>query len=214
MFSQFKQDYYLYKFHFSKLCRRGNYIDVAANHAMEISNTFFFDRCLGWHGLCVEPNSNYLESLHRLRSCALLPTCVGDHDGEKVQFVLSGGISGIMSTNKATERWKRQGKVLRTVRLRCTTLAKVLARYPQTTIDYMSLDVEGHEVHVLRGIDWSAVKINVITVEISNNLYQQIKEFLESKGYIELTHFPDGTSARIREDVIFVASGVKFGKPE
>lgn len=214
MFAQFKQDYYLYKFHFSKLRRRGNYLDVAANEAMEISNTFFFDRCLGWHGLCIEPNAHYLEALHRQRSCALLPTCVGDNDGEKVEFALFEGISGIVTTNKATERWRREGRSIKTVPLRCTTLAKALARYPQTTIDYMSLDVEGHEVHVLRGIDWTSVKINIITVEISNNLYEKIKEFLGSKGYTQLIHFPDGTSALMGEDIIFVASGVKFGEPE
>lgn len=27
-----------------------------ANNAYDMSNTFFFDRCLGWRGICVEPN--------------------------------------------------------------------------------------------------------------------------------------------------------------
>ena len=34
-----------------------------------------------------------------------------------------------------------------------------------THIDYLSLDVEGHELNVLKGIDFNTVKINVLTIE-------------------------------------------------
>lgn len=34
-----------------------------------------------------------------------------------------------------------------------------------THIDYLSLDVEGHELNVLKGIHFDAVKINVLTIE-------------------------------------------------
>jgi len=32
-------------------------------------------------------------------------------------------------------------------------------------IDYLSLDVEGHELNVLKGIDFGKVRINVLTIE-------------------------------------------------
>lgn len=32
-------------------------------------------------------------------------------------------------------------------------------------IDYLSLDVEGHELNVLKGIDFNKVRINVLTIE-------------------------------------------------
>ena len=31
-------------------------MDLAANHAVRISNTYVMDRCLGWRGLCIEAN--------------------------------------------------------------------------------------------------------------------------------------------------------------
>ncbi|KAB7887412.1 hypothetical protein GBG19_10665 [Poseidonibacter ostreae] len=43
-----------------------------------------------------------------------------------------------------------------------------------TLIDYLSLDVEGHELNVLKGIDFNNVRINVLTIENnppSNNIY-------------------------------------------
>ena len=56
------------------------YADVAANHFKRISNTYFYDRCLGWRGLCVEPNPRYHADLREKRSCELVPTrAVGAH---------------------------------------------------------------------------------------------------------------------------------------
>ena len=60
--SMAKQDKVLYELIFSKIQgRRGTYVDVAANHYKRISNTYFYDTCLQWRGLCVEPNQIYWE---------------------------------------------------------------------------------------------------------------------------------------------------------
>lgn len=217
MFSQFRQDYLLYKMHFQYLKRPGNYLDVAANEPIGLSNTYFYDRCLGWAGLCVEGNPRYFEKIHRLRSCALLPTCVGEYDGQAVDFILKGGSGGIDSTNKGAARWAADNVQVRKIKVRCTTIGKELGRYrTPKVIDYMSLDVEGHELHVLHGIDWKATKINVITIEVSAKSYAPIQEFMSSVGYKELTHLPDGKDTRIvfGGDALFLAPEVIFGKPE
>ena len=217
MFSQFRQDYMLYKFHFRHLKRPGNYLDVAANEPIGLSNTYFLDRCLGWAGICVEGNPRYFEKIHRLRSCALLPTCVGEFDGQAVDFILKGGSGGIDSTNKGVAKWKANNEVIEKMRVRCTTVARELLRYPSSkVIDYMSLDVEGHELHVLHGIDWKATKINVMTVEVSQKSYAPIQEFMSSIGYKELTVLPDGKDTRIAfgGDALFLAPDVVFGQPE
>ena len=217
MFSQFRQDYILYKFHFKHLKRQGNYLDVATNEPIGLSNTYFFDRCLGWSGLCVEGNPRYFEKIHRLRSCALLPTCVGEYDGQAVDFILKGGSGGIDSTNKGAARWTANNEPIRKIKVRCTTVGKELLRYKfSKTIDYMSLDVEGHELHVLHGIDWKATKINVLTVEVSRKSYAPIQEFMSSIGYKELTLLPDGKDTRIAlgGDALFLAPDVVFGRPE
>jgi hypothetical protein len=43
---------------------RGVYVDVGSNHPTELSNTAFFDKCLGWRGVCIEPQPGALHSLH------------------------------------------------------------------------------------------------------------------------------------------------------
>lgn len=207
-FSQFRQDYVLYKNHFSKLTgRRGTYADIAANEAVRISNTAFFDRCLNWRGVCVEANPSYHEELWRMRSCDLVPTCVGTTDGEVVNFTLAEGIGGITATNKNPVQGRPE------IVLRCTTAAKALARSALTHIDYLSLDVEGHELPVLQGIEWNNTRINVITVELSEATGGPIKELLAGQGFrIQDLRGQDDEHIDA-DDTVFVHSSVVWGSP-
>lgn len=54
---QFQQDLFLF-FNIFKYWPmqglKGFYVDSGANDAVSISNSYFFDVCLGWDGLCVE----------------------------------------------------------------------------------------------------------------------------------------------------------------
>lgn len=207
-FSQFRQDYVLYKNHFAHLTgRRGTYADIAANEAVRISNTAFFDRCLNWRGVCVEANPSYHEELWRMRSCDLVPTCVSATDGEVVNFTLAEGIGGITATNKNPVGGKPE------ITLRCTTAAKALARSALTHIDYLSLDVEGHELPVLQGIDWNVTQINVITVELSEALGGPIKELLANQGFRILDLRGNDDEHIDADDTVFVHSSVVWGSP-
>ena len=51
--SQFRQDKILFNTLFRNRTNRGIYLDIASNHYKRISNSYFYDRCLGWQGVCV-----------------------------------------------------------------------------------------------------------------------------------------------------------------
>lgn len=216
MFSQFQQDFFLYTRHFRKLKRRGVYLDIASNHPISISNTYFFDRCLNWRGICAEANSLYFEPLYSERSCGLVPTCVGSKSGELVKFVLNGGAGGILG-----DTYKSQNKVdlasLDVALKKCTTVHDILRREGLKVVDYFSLDVEGHELEILKGIDFNKVKIHVMTVELNGKDRGQIESFLKSKGYRQLK-IPkqaglDIVGGLLREDAIFLHKSTVFGNP-
>lgn len=198
----------------------GALFTVCANRAVRLSNTYFFDRCLGWSGLCVEGNPTYLEPLYRERSCSILPTCVSNLDGIVVEFALHGGVGGIVSdgpgSNKNDIDWEKRKTPI--VKSKCTTMGKALARANVRRVDYMSLDVEGHELQVLEGFDWERVVIDVITIECNNqDAFQAIARFLATQGYT--LHTPDldelsRQTRRLKDDAIFVHSSVVWGSPQ
>lgn len=191
---------------------QGTYLDVAARKPIHISNAYFFDRCLGWNGLFVELRTEFHEPLHHLRSCALLPPCVTNPEsgGEKLSFIVSSGFSGIERTNKMIPYLKKNNINYSKTTVRCSTLASELQRYGEGPflIDYLSLDVEGHELSVLRGIDWSKTKLNVLSIEVNNETYPAILTFLDPKGYKELDKLPHGSNDSMalgNSDVLFLA---------
>lgn len=183
--SQHRQDKILwYELFFRR--KHGIYADVAANHFKRISNTYFLDRCAGWQGLCVEPNTIYHKGLRQHRSCHLAPTCVSDsHD--MVELTLPdrqwlGGMGGInngsllgliyhvngtnITGRKHSPLWSHYPpQMWPRVRMRCSLLGELFAARNYTRIHFLNLDVEGHEAAVLRGVNFSAVTIDYILCE-------------------------------------------------
>ena len=61
VWSQGFQEWYIYHNFFKGKIKNGVYLDVGSHKPTHLSNTAFFDICLGWHGVCVEPTDTALE---------------------------------------------------------------------------------------------------------------------------------------------------------
>lgn len=153
--SQFGQDVFIF-FNVFKYWpmrgRKGFYIDSGTNDPVVDNNTFFFDVCLGWSGLCVEPNEEYHHRITSERSCTLIPECISDQE-TSVSFHNNGGVGKVMDGVGSTK---------------CTTLQKMLKRSVnpnQEVIDLWSLDVEGYEMTVLNAVDLKRNPVRALLVE-------------------------------------------------
>lgn len=170
--------------------KRPVYVDVAANHARRWSNTYFLDRCLGWNGVCAEANPGYHEELRTQRHCSLIDTCVSDTP-RLVNFSFTAAYGGVVRDGSGGQAWGVDGNKHATQpkfsthfrgfrTLRCTTLSRELPRLGVNHVDFMSLDVEGYELPVLEGMDWSRTTVDVLVVE---NKRPEVQKFLEDKGF-------------------------------
>lgn len=202
-FSQFGQDEWLWTHHFRHLRRRGVFVDLAANHPIHISNTYFFESCLRWSGLCIEPNAQYHPGIIEHRSCELLPLCVANHSAS-VEFIEAGGLGGIADSNKNGERLHTAPRR----RITCAPLSRLLRRRGLTHVDFLSLDIEGGELMALHSIDWDAVQIDVIALEDETRDAPATK-FLTAMGYKAVAV----QSARRSRDQMFFHPSVEMGHP-
>ena len=155
--SQFEQDIFLfmnvYKY-WPMEGRVGFYVDSGANDAEQMSNTFFYDKCLGWKGLCVEPLIQYHEKIRKLRSCTLFPECVSD----KKRFVNMGGVgAGAFVDEKA-----KIGS-----QVQCDSIQSMLSRSGNAGVEISlwSLDVEGHEMTILKDLNYAQVNVLLFLIE-------------------------------------------------
>ena len=63
------------------------------------------------------------------------------------------------------EAMRRRGKVARETSVACYTVAGLMRERRVERLDYVSVDVEGAELEVLRSVDWAATPADVVQVE-------------------------------------------------
>ena len=207
-FSQFGQDSYI----FNKLFKNknhGTFVDVGGNDPVNGNNTYLFEMN-GWNGIAVEPQDKLRFLWKDLRKTKCLDSVIGPEE-KQIVFVEGGdsenGLSGVKNFNKVSN--KNPGK-LETVKMQ-KRLDQILIENNLQNLDYLSIDVEGYEMEVLKSIDFNKINIELICLENNSGFTTfpvigeklgselgsyKIRRFLKSKNYKQV--------ARIICDDIFI----------
>ena len=163
--------------------RNGYFVDLAASDGVTFSNTWVLEKKYGWSGIAIEPNPYFHRRLVRARSCRA-EACAIDAEPGSVPFRIDiGGLGGIVAddTKNRPDAGRAQTEGAEIVAVPARTLTQVLdeAEAP-ARIDYLSLDVEGAEERVLRGLDLERYRFACMTVEEPND---RVRTLLEEAGY-------------------------------
>ena len=84
----------------------------------------------------------------------------------QTDFLLNTGHNGMNSGIKGLVEEFRL-KIFTTIQVPTFNLNDILKKYEE--IDYLSIDIDGGEFEIIKGIDFESHKINVITIENCNN---------------------------------------------
>jgi Methyltransferase FkbM domain len=160
-----------------KYKKGGYFIDLAANDAVKISNTYALETYYGWKGLCMEPNPAYWAGL-AYRKCDVVGAVVGHEEMDEVWFKFPspkkgplGGIVGFDNKEKTTDDRPRYTQ----------TLLNIFQKFDTPkVIDYLSLDVEGAEDLIMKDFPFHKYRFNLITLERPSD---EMKARLETYGY-------------------------------
>jgi FkbM family methyltransferase len=175
----------------------GYFVELGANDGITQSNTFHFERYKNWVGVLVEPiPQNYLNCLKiRSTETKIFPAaCVAfDYSGQFVEILYSN----LMSTSLALESDLEnptdhaiQGKQYledHQTNFKFGAVAENLnsiltkAEAPKR-INLLSLDVEGAEIEVLKGIDHQEFRFDYICIECRN--IEKMQSYLSNLNYL------------------------------
>jgi len=201
-----QQDFFLHQIFGNR--RNGIFVDVGSTDGFSFSNTFFFEQQLNWTGLCFEPNKNTYDTLKRVRSRSkCYNACVGNATGVKKFLQCTGYtrmLSGLLEC-MSDDHIRRINREINTfggsksiVDVNVVTLADIFRQQSLEKVDLLSIDTEGAEIHVLRGIDWSLITISIIILEMldrNSQESQEIIDFLLERGYTQVGY--------VCQDVVF-----------
>ena len=157
--------------------RNGFFVDLAANDATVLSNTFSQEQRLQWSGICIEPTPQYWANL-TYRDCQVVAAIVGDKRMDEVHFRSDAGdhsgIAGEGFDNGVKFKSRSQKKYT-------VTLHEILIRFNAPKhIDYLSLDVEGAEELIMLHFPFSDYHISILTVERPK---ERLRNLLETNGF-------------------------------
>ncbi len=141
--------------------KRGFYLDVGCQHPVSNNNTYLLYK-RGWNGMNIDldPKNIRLFNLERPDEINICK-CVSSDNSKKDLFFFHPG-SPINSLEKKTTKDKSNFSLKK---IKTYTLNSILRDHKILNIDYFNLDVEGHEIDILKNFDIKHYKPKVITVE-------------------------------------------------
>ena len=167
------------------------YVEVGANDGIKQSNTFFLERIYKAKGLLIEPSQSQYEKLIQHRSknnifenCALVSS---DHNTKflKLEYAdlmtIAGSISNIDAKKQLVASKEFTNSRHYSFFARAETLSNLLEKHNVSKVDFMSIDVEGSELSLLKGIDFISHKITNILIETRD--FRKVNHYLNYKGY-------------------------------
>lgn len=198
-FSQSGEDNII-KYIFSTLgidMKNCTYLDLGANHAVHLSNTYSFYR-QGARGVLLEANPELAQELSEQRpDDIVINKCLSEKSGEKLDFYIMNG-DGLSSADyEAVNSFIKENpalKIERTVSVESITINEITEEYfHQKAPDIMNIDIEGMELVVLKMTDFEKFRPLVIIcemIEYKNGLTvgeknREIIDFMQKNDYEE-----------------------------
>lgn len=156
----------------------GFFVEAGANDGIAQSNTLHFERYRNWRGLLLDPIPALAWRCRAVRPKSLtLNVALGSFEqrGQRIGMTycnLMSVVDGAMTIEEQNAHVEVGASIqqLEPYRLSatCVPLSDLIDTYGVGRIDLLSLDVEGHEVQVVKGIDFSRHRPRFMLIEVRN----------------------------------------------
>ena len=200
-YSQFGEDLIICHLFNSIGILHPTYLDIGANHPRYISNTYFFYQ-RGSRGVLIEPNPRLSKRLRAARpGDVVLEVGIGASAQSEADFYLfPDAADGLSTFSKAeAEHWEKVGmkgrgklRIEAVLKLQMIPINQVIAaHFPDAPPNFLSLDIEGLDLEILKSLDFEHFAPDVVCVETlaydkNQNGYKlnDTIAFMLSKGYL------------------------------
>jgi FkbM family methyltransferase len=168
--------------------QEGFYVDVGAHHPQRFSNTYRF-YLRGWRGINVDPLPGSKAKFDALRDRDInLEIGVASEPSALTYYSFE---EPALNTFDPEVAKSRKSPLLEKLRIPVYPLKQILSEYlpPGATIDFLSIDVEGLDLAVVRSNDWTKYRPSYVLAEalgmrdVRDVQQTELHAFMEHVGY-------------------------------
>ena len=156
----------------------GVFIEFGAYDGVIFSNTYLLEKQFGWTGILIDPIPSHYESMKQNRHCKLIHGAI---TAERQESVL---IEELPASDLS--KFVNKRKIFKKIHeVKALTLQEVIDQnLTSTEIDFLSIDIEGEDIEILKSLDLSRYKIKAICVEHNFRKGSDIIiDFMHKNGY-------------------------------
>ena len=162
--------------------KNGFYVDVGALHPINGSMTYNLSK-MGWKGINLDMMQENLVLFNLFRKKDInVCTAVSSSKGEIDAYLFESGSGLNTNSIEWANKWKKKlDKNFFVRKVKKEKLNNILKSFNvDKTFELLNIDVEGHELEVLKGINFELYRPKLITVEIHVN---KTKDIFQSDVY-------------------------------
>ena len=170
---------------FFKNKKKGFYVDIGCYHPTYINNTYLLYK-KGWNGINIDVSQFSIDLFKFMRPDDLNYKCAVSETKKKVNLYYQKEYSQLISINKLTAKKFIKGRLKKKI-INSYSLEEIFSwgKYKDYEIDFLDVDVEGADLLVLKGLNFSKRKPKLICIEIHQKNFKKHKiyRFLIKKKY-------------------------------
>ena len=184
--SQFQEDKFILQNFPEKF--KGSYLDIGCFHPTRHNNTYSLYK-KGWKGINIDMNPLSIELFNfcRSRDTNLNLAISNDNSEKTVYFLGDLNTQNTLDYNQLNylkNHHNVKEEDILEKKIQTQNINSVLEKFNLKNIDFMNLDVEGHEIEILSTINFSKININFLCVEMINHNEDSIEKGKKIHSYL------------------------------
>jgi len=143
----------------------GFYVDIGCGHPIKNNNTYLLNK-RGWKGINIDLDEENIDLFNIYRKKDENINIAVSNDNKEVDLYFYHSKSAINTISKEAANYQK-AKVSSVKKVKSKTLNEILinSKFKDIQIDFLSIDVEGSELLVLKNFDFKKYSPKVIVVE-------------------------------------------------
>jgi len=190
--SQFGEEKLILSFFDKKY--KGKFVDIGCFHPTRHNNTYEMHK-RGWHGINIDLNPLTIDLFNFSRKNDInINAAISDNEETKVLYFIDElNTQNTLESNHLSflkNHHNLKEEEIFHQEIKTKKLSKILDTYNFKDIDFMNIDVEGHELNILNSIDFSKYKIKFICIEMidhnehAKKINKKLNAILEKNNYV------------------------------